>query len=182
MLKRPQTLYPERTPPCQLFDYHVRIRIYDVISFLSLTLHPLADFCNNLPFQDTRLSFPHLPLKFITGSYHYAYRPPYGFLQVRPVTLILKYIDARLNPYAHILRQPYLSLESDTPVQYDRGGGFGTREIASDTSRKDQVEHPALPVGKQRREVTKVIGAEVYIEVLVRSAVVAVQKRRAASG
>ena len=80
-----------------------------------------------------------------------------------------------------MFRQADKSLYSETSVQYDRGGGFRAREITSDTSGEDQVEHPALAVGKQRREVTEIISAEVHIEVLVCSAVIVVQKCRTAS-
>ena len=73
-------------------------------------------------------------LKFIARSYHYAYRSPYGLLQVRPVAFVLEEVDSRFHPYAHVLGQPHLSLKSETSVQHDGGVGFRTGKVTPNTS------------------------------------------------
>ena len=42
-------------------------------------------------------------LKFIACSYHHPYSPPYGFLQIRSVGLILEQVEPGFHPYAHML-------------------------------------------------------------------------------
>ena len=80
-----------------------------------------------------------------------------------------------------MFRQADKSLYSETSVYHNRRAGGCSREVASDTSDKYQVEHPVFTVGKQGSEVTEIIGAKVHIKIFVRSAVIVVQKRRAAS-